>query len=46
MFNDFGGETWAYNKDLALALFRTAVEKGIEEGYYKKGTAQNILKLN
>ncbi len=45
VFNDFGGETWAYNKDLALALFRTAVEKGIEEGYYKKGTAQKYTEI-
>lgn len=47
IFNDFGGDTWGYNKGLALSYLRSAVADAIEDGFYEKGTAQeyNVIKL-
>lgn len=42
---DMGEDTWGYNKGLALSLLREAVAKGIEEGYYEKGTPQNYTEI-
>ncbi len=41
VFDNFLGESWGFNKGLALAEFRAAVAKGIADGYYQKGTAQS-----
>ncbi len=47
LFNDFGGETWGYNKGLALSYLRSAVSEAIADGFYEAGTAQeyNEIKL-
>ena len=38
---DFGGGTNAFVPDAAKDLFRAAVEKGIADGHYQKGTASS-----
>ncbi|MFA5693582.1 MAG: ABC transporter substrate-binding protein, partial [Acholeplasmataceae bacterium] len=45
IFDEFGGDTWAYNLDAAKALMKTAVAKGIAEGYYQAGTANNYTEI-
>lgn len=36
---DFGGDSYGFVPDAAVALFKQAVAKGIADGYYEKGTA-------
>ncbi len=47
VFDDFGGDTWGYNKGLALSYLRSAVADAIEDGFYEAGTAQeyNVITL-
>lgn len=37
---DFGGGTYAYVPDAAVAYFKSAVAQGIADGYYMPGTAE------
>jgi hypothetical protein len=46
VFDDFGGDTWGYNKGLALSYLRSAVADAIEAGYYEAGTAQEYTEIN
>ena len=46
LFNDFGGDTWGYNKGLALSYLRSAVSDAIADGYYEAGTAQEYTEIN
>ncbi len=45
IFEDYAGETWGYNKGLALSYLRSAVSQGIADGHYKKGTAQKYEEI-
>ncbi len=38
---DFGGGTYAYVPDAAVAYFKSAVAKGIADGFYTAGTSTN-----
>ena len=46
VFDEYLGETWGYNKGLALDYFRDAVAQAIKDGYYVKGTPQNYTEIN
>jgi len=41
----FGGGTYGYVPDAAVAYFKSAVEKGIADGFYEKGTADNYTTI-
>ncbi|MDY0295087.1 MAG: DUF5011 domain-containing protein [Acholeplasmataceae bacterium] len=45
LFEDFGGETWGYNKGLALSYLRSAVADAIADGFYEKGTPQAYTEI-
>ncbi len=45
VFDEFLGESWGFNKGLALAEFRSAVTQAIADGYYQKGTAQEYTEI-
>lgn len=45
LFEDFGGETWGYNKGLALSYLRSAVAEAIADGFYVKGTPQAYTEI-
>ena len=45
LFEDFGGDTWGYNKGLALSYLREAVAKAIADGFYVKGTPQAYTEI-
>jgi ABC-type oligopeptide transport system substrate-binding subunit len=45
LFEDFGGETWGYNKGLALSYLRSAVADAIADGFYVKGTPQAYTEI-
>lgn len=38
---DFGLDSWGYNKGLALSHFKEAIKQGIADGHIKKGTGLN-----
>ena len=38
---DFGGDTYGYVPDAAVAFFKSAVQKGIDDGFYEVGTVTN-----
>ncbi len=38
--DDFGGGTYGFSPDDAVAYFKSAVAKGIDDGYYTAGTAE------
>ncbi len=46
LFDDFGGDTWGYNKGLALSYLRSAVADAIADGFYEAGTAQEYTEIN
>lgn len=41
----FGGGTYGYVPDAAVAYFKSAVDKGIADGFYTKGTADNYTTI-
>jgi ABC-type oligopeptide transport system substrate-binding subunit len=46
VFEDFGGDTWGYNKGLALSYLRSAITDAIADGFYEAGTAQEYNEIN
>ncbi len=43
--DDFGGSSYGYFPDVAVSLFKDAVEQGIADGYYTAGTASNYTEI-
>ncbi len=45
ILEDFGGSSFGYFPDVALDLFKDAVEQAISDGYYTAGTASNYTEV-
>ena len=45
LFDDYAGDTWGFNKGLALSYLRSAVADAIADGYYTKGTPQAYTEI-
>lgn len=45
ILDKFGGDTYGYLPNDALGLFKNAIEKAIEDGYYEQGTSENYNEI-